>query len=240
MSEPELGITKGVVSTSNASGVFTPTPVAPAGVTFSAPGQAGGAFTGTINSNGLASTPIDATLENVVGNDLVKFSIIVENTGSGPNGAFDVSIQDTLPAGFQIPAGGPGLNLQVTDGTGTTLAYTGTPADLFGSGIELVDGATSGSLSAANPTSGRNIAVITYDLQLEPDVVPLDVIANTATLTNYASTVGGPNFLPPAGITDDTTVTIQSPAVSKTLCRHVDCRHLELKHQGGYRRTGHL
>ncbi|NBP81558.1 hypothetical protein EBU58_12765, partial [bacterium] len=43
MSEPELAITKGVVSTSNASGVFTPTPVAPAGVTFSAPGQAGGA-----------------------------------------------------------------------------------------------------------------------------------------------------------------------------------------------------
>lgn len=374
MSEPELAITKGVVSTSNASGVFTPTPVAPAGVIFSAPGQAGASFTGTINSNGLASTPIDATLENVVGNDLVKFSIIVENTGSGANGAFDVSIKDTLPAGFQIPTGGAGLNLQVTDGMGGKLPYTG---DLFGSGIELVDGVTAasggpgitfqwvdqgtslvgvysgsidttvypnpyqipsqsgasaigqnsggynyfdftavtangkqgfqtglnavgsgnfdfalsngtatgdylyaqtltnvsylgvpagyvsgsplfgtvafpnqsiasafvgnlstpkvmwndnanavtfttgtstqGALATSNPTNGKNIAVITYDLQLAPTVKPLEVITNTATLTNYASTEGGPNYLPPAGITDDTTVTIQAPAVTKTL-----------------------
>ncbi|NCX99536.1 MAG: isopeptide-forming domain-containing fimbrial protein, partial [Planctomycetia bacterium] len=48
-------------------------------------------------------------------------------------------------------------------------------------------------------------------------VAPLDVIPNTATLTNYASTEGGPNFLPPAGLSDQTTVTVQSPAVTKTL-----------------------
>ncbi|NDH95568.1 MAG: hypothetical protein EBZ13_13765, partial [Planctomycetia bacterium] len=369
------------------SGVFTPTPVAPAGVTFSAPGQAGASFTGTINSNGLASTPIDATLENVVGNDLVKFSIVVENTGSGTNGAFDVAIKDAYDAAkFMIPAGATGLNLQVTDGTGRSLPYTG---NLFGTGIELIDtttypgpginvewfnqgsdlvGVWSGSLNptnppyastypgtvsttetfantsgtaqffhfdsagsgngqinnyrwsdqtysssaigsgwfafpartstatgdalrvegrnnspapadlgvpvgyqanaplagtivipgesissvfggnlataremfsdgtntltfqapdpatitqgavaASDPTNGKNVVVITYDLQLKPDVVPLDVIPNTATLTNYASTEGGPNYLPPAGITDDTTVTIQAPAVTKTL-----------------------
>jgi uncharacterized repeat protein (TIGR01451 family)/fimbrial isopeptide formation D2 family protein len=76
---------------------------------------------------------------------------------------------------------------------------------------------TQGAVAASNPTNGKNIAVITYDLQLAPNVIPLDVITNTATLTNYASTEGGPNYLPPAGLTDDTTVTIQSPAVSKTL-----------------------
>jgi hypothetical protein len=397
MSEPLLGITKGVVSTNNASGVFTPSVVAPAGVTFSQPGVPGASFTGTINSNGLAATPIDATLGNVVGNDLVKFTIIVENTGSGANGAFDVAIKDAFDqAKFMIPAGATGLNLQVTDGTGRSLPYTG---DLFGTGIELIDtntypgpginvewfnqgsdlvGVWSGSLNptnppysrtfpgtvtstetfanslgntsvfhfdssgsgigqvtihqwddfsqsssaigsgwfafpartstatgdtvsvtgrnndsataqlgvpvgyqanaplagtivipgesissvfgsnlataremfndgtntltfqaldpatitqgavaASNPTNGKNVVVITYDLQLKPDVVPLDVIPNTATLTNYASTEGGPNYLPPAGLTDDTTVTIQSPAVSKTLV-------------GGNRRTRHL
>jgi uncharacterized repeat protein (TIGR01451 family)/fimbrial isopeptide formation D2 family protein len=140
MSEPELAITKGVVSTNNPSGIFNPTQVAPAGVTFSPPGQPGASFTGTVNSNGLASTPIDATLENVVGNDLVKFSIVVENTGSGTNGAFDVAIKDAYDAAkFMIPAGATGLNLQVTDGTGRSLPYTG---DLFGTGIELVDGVT--------------------------------------------------------------------------------------------------
>ncbi|NBP89060.1 MAG: DUF11 domain-containing protein, partial [Planctomycetia bacterium] len=140
MSEPELTITKGVVSTSNPSGIFNPTSVAPAGVTFSQPGQPGASFTGTVNSNGLASAPIDATLENVVGNDLVKFSIVVENTGSGTNGAFDVAIKDAYDAAkFMIPAGATGLNLQVTDGTGRSLPYTG---DLFGTGIELVDGVT--------------------------------------------------------------------------------------------------
>jgi large repetitive protein len=219
ISEPLLGITKGVVSTNNAAGVFSPTPSTPAGVTFSAPGQPGAAFTGTITSGGLATTPIDATLSNVLGNDLVKFTIIVENTGSGSNGAFDVAVRDTFDATkFQIPTSGTGLNLQVTDGTGTALAYTGTPTDLFGTGIQLVDpGASTGSLAAGNPSSGTNIAVISYDLQLLPTVAPSDVIPNTATVTNYASTEGGPNFLPPAGISDDTTVTVQAPEITKSL-----------------------
>ncbi len=388
MSEPELRITKGVVSTSNpngiyreAGGTFPGSPPLPAGVSFSQPGTPGAAFSGTISSNGLASTPITAALENVVGNDLVRFTIIVENTGSGPNGAFDVAIKDTLDSRYQIPTSG--LNLQVSDGTGTRIPYAG---DLFGTGIELIDTATysgpgitmdwfdrgtdlvgvwsgslntagyahtsgpsqsgattsatipgpfyganffmgfnppvppgafydvhrhstggpgwfafttgpanrgtavgdglyvfapsgtytllgapagyvsgaplsgvvtiagsslssvfgtnldtgpkelfndgtntityqvpnpasitQGALAASNPTSGKNIAVITYDLQLKPNVVPMEVIPNTATLTNYAATEGGPNFLPPAGISDDTTVTIQSPQIDKLL-----------------------
>ena len=35
--------------------------------------------------------------------------------------------------------------------------------------------------------------------------------------SNYASTEGGPNFLPPAGLSDQTTVTVQAPQVTKTL-----------------------
>lgn len=141
--EPELQITKGVVSTNNATGEFvqngssSATPPLPSGVSFAPPGQPGSSFTGTITSgppDGLAATPIDATLEKVLGNDLVRFSIVVENTGSSPNGAFDVMVKDTLDARYQIPPSG--LNLQVTDGAGTSLAYVG---DLFNAGITLVD-----------------------------------------------------------------------------------------------------
>ena len=38
---------------------------------------------------------------------------------------------------------------------------------------------------------GKNIAVITYDLQIRPDVALPDVIPNTGTIKNYASTEGG-------------------------------------------------
>ena len=222
VSEPALGITKGVVSTNNPAGVFAPPTVAPPGVTFSQPGIPGASFTGTVTSGGLATQPIDSTLSNVVGNDLVKFCIIVENTGSGQHGAFDVSFNDIFDATkMKIPTNATGLNLRITDGAGTLLPYTG---DLFGSGITLVDpSSTTGSLDPGKTTAGtvintgHNIAVITYDLQLLPTVLPADVIPNTATLTNYASTEGGPNFLPPDGISDKTTVTVTSPTVLKSL-----------------------
>ncbi len=222
VSEPLLGITKGVVSTNNPAGVFTPPTVAPPGVTFSQPGIPGASFTGTVTSGGLATQPIDSTLSNVVGNDLVKFCIIVENTGSGLHGAFDVSFNDIFDATkMQIPTNATGLNLRITDGAGKLLPYTG---DLFGSGITLTDpSSTTGSLNPGKTTAGtvintgHNIAVITYDLQLLPTVLPADVIPNTATLTNYASTEGGPNFLPPDGISDKTTVTVTSPTVLKSL-----------------------
>lgn len=222
VAEPLLGITKGVVTTDNPAGVFTPPEVAPAGVAFAPPGQPGAAFSGTVTSAGLAATPIDAALTNVLGGDLVKFTIVVENTGSGPDGAFNVSFQDTFDATkFRIPAGSPGLNLQISDGGGTPLAFTG---DLFTGGITLVDGAT-GALGPGKTTAGvpiqdgRNIAVISYDLELLDTVVPLDVIPNTATLDRYTATPDptSPNFVPPGGISDTTTVTVMAPEAVKKL-----------------------
>ena len=56
--------------------------------------------------------------------DLVRFAIVVENTGSGLNGAFDVEISDVIPAGFELPAGG--LDLCVTNGAGATDPNTAT------------------------------------------------------------------------------------------------------------------
>ncbi|MFM8377872.1 MAG: isopeptide-forming domain-containing fimbrial protein, partial [Planctomycetia bacterium] len=225
MAEPQLKVTKGAVSTNNPAGIFSPTAVAPAGVTFSAPGTPGASFTGTITSGGLASRPIDATLSNVLGNDLVRFCIIVENTGSGPNGAFDVSFRDTFDTSkMQIPGGG--LNLRITDGTGAVMGVTDLGGGIFGNGLMLNDpgpsSAAPGSLDPGKTTAGavinngRNIAVITYDLQLLPGVLPSDVIRNTATVTNYAATETGPNFVP-EGISDSTTVTVMAPKVTKRL-----------------------
>ncbi|MFM8290920.1 MAG: beta strand repeat-containing protein, partial [Planctomycetia bacterium] len=220
--EPLLGITKGVVATNDAGGVFTPTPSAPAGVTFSAPGSSP-SFTGTVTSNGLATTPIVAALTGVGANDLVTFAIVIENTGRSPNGAFDVTFRDTFDATkFQIPTGG--LNLQVRDGAGTLLPFTTVGTGLFDAtgGILLDDGVTTGSLGPGKTTggtvinTGTNIAIITYDLQLKPNVQPSDVATNTATLSNYAAQEGGPNFIPD-GLEDSTTVTVAAPTVVKTL-----------------------
>ena len=110
---PDLEITKGVVATDAAGATFSGA-VGP--TTFSAPGTAGARFSGTITSADLDTTPIDANLNDIDAGDRVTFAIVVENVGSGANGAFDVTILDTLPTGFAIPGGG--LNLSVTDGDG--------------------------------------------------------------------------------------------------------------------------
>ena len=101
LTEPVLSIKKGVVATSNPAGIFAPAAVGP--VTFSAPGTAVFRGSGTIHSNGLLASPINSNLSNVDAGDLITFAVVVENTGTGLTGAFDVRIKDTMPAGFSIP-----------------------------------------------------------------------------------------------------------------------------------------
>lgn len=222
LQEPVLNISKGVVATENAAGIFTPTPVGP--VTFFPPGNlANGAhFSGTINSVNLASTPIDSNLRNVDQSDLVTFAILVENTGSSPRGAFDVRISDTFPEGF-VPAGVgvSGINLRVTDGAGNPLAFIAS-GNLTALGtVELVDPSGSqgalraGVINGAPVTDGSNIVVITYDLRTTNSRVN-EIITNVASLTNYANTEGGPDFTP-IDLVDDATVQIAAPTMTKEL-----------------------
>src|SRR5690606_26674928 len=74
LTEPDVQITKGVVSVdSGTSGTFSPTEVGPA--TFKAASNTSAApFTGTINSVGLAATPIDSNLSGVDAGDVVRFA----------------------------------------------------------------------------------------------------------------------------------------------------------------------
>lgn len=211
-----INIRKGVVATDGANSAFAPTTVGPTGVTFNAPGSAT-PFTGTITSNGLTANPINSNLSGIDAGDRVTFAIVVENTGSSSKGAFDIRVRDTLPAGFAIP--GSGLNLQVRDGTGAVIGFTNIGTGLFDAtgGIELTDpGSTNpdpGAIDRFSATNGRNIAIITYDLQLASGVAPNQTLLNTATLTNYAGVENGPDHT----TTDPTdTATVQTRNVVTT------------------------
>jgi RHS repeat-associated protein/fimbrial isopeptide formation D2 family protein/uncharacterized repeat protein (TIGR01451 family) len=224
LSQPAVRIRKGVIGSSNAAGVFTPSTVGPSGVTLAAPGTTTTPFTGVIHSGNLGST-LDSNLGNVDAGDLVRFAVVVENTGRGRNGAFDVRLQDAIPTGFAIPVGGGGANLSVRDGSGAVMAFTDLGGGYFGSGIELSDpGPTTtfpGSLDPgrdpatnAQVTTGRNLAVITYDLVANDTVSPRQVAASNATLLKYAAAEGGPNF---ATLVDEASITIAQPAITRTL-----------------------
>ena len=222
LTQPVLVSTKGVIWTSNVADIYTPSTVGP--VTFLAPGSSP-RWSGTINSTNLAADPIDSDVSGVDAGDTVSFAITIENTGSSLNGAFDIALRDDLPALFQIPAGGPNLQVYYGNGSGP-IDYTGlgggpdgfddTPDDLFGDGIQLTDPVGAGVCQAHDPNLGNNIILVTFDLQVRDDVPPGSVIDNTSSLDNYAGSEGGPNHLAEAQ-TDTASVTIASPVVTKTI-----------------------
>lgn len=222
LNEPDVRVTKGVVTSDNTADLYAPATVGPVG--FSAPGSAGYRGAGTITSNGLAATPINSNVSRLDAGDTVTFAIVLENVGSGPEGAFDVTIRDTLPAGFVTPASLAALNLSVTDGTGAAIPFTdlgggpfGAGGGLFGGGLRLNDpGVSQGALATYGATTGTNIAVITYDLVLAGSVGANQALTNTATLENFAGTDGGPDFTA-VDRTDTAIVTTAPPAASKTI-----------------------
>ena len=157
-----------------------------------------------------------SNLSGLQAGDLVTFAIEVVNTGSDPNGAFDVQFNDILPTGFCIPTTGAGLNLEVTDGAGNLFGYGNAtswtsstyvlglggsgnePQDLFtnspynGLGLELLDPGPvnspgTGALAVGTVTNGTNIVIVTYDLEVCPTDRPCSTWTNTANLVNYSN-----------------------------------------------------
>lgn len=230
LTQPELNIDKGAVATSSSATSGLSGTVAPTGVTFDPVTTAGACpdFSGTVSSDNLANGGPDANATGLDAGDIVRYAIVVENTGSGLNGAFDVTINDVVPAGFDVP--GSGLDLCVTDGAGNALANTATgffngapTTSPLGTGsIELTDPtADDGSLAAFDPTSGANVAVITYNLVLVSttgaNTAPAD-LENTTNITDYSATEGGPTFTdvtPAADLTDTASVATAPLAISK-------------------------
>jgi len=214
LNEPALYTTKAAVSTDNPNGVFAPAISAP--ISFNAPGTAGLSWSGgTISSNYLTATPINADLSKVDAGDLVRFAIVIHNEGHSQKGAFDISINDTLQPGYVIP-GGLGLNLQIYRGDGLALTYTDLGGGIFGTGIKVDDpGAPGvGACQAHDATNGRNVVVITYDLQLDTAITLNQGIINTATLFNYGAISGGPDFSIPDIVDTATVQPVSAPVKS--------------------------
>ncbi len=215
---PDLRLTKGIVSTDAVSPTFDAA-VGPVG--FEPPNSALPAFGGGINSTNLSATPIDANLTGADAGDLVKFAIVIENTG-GAEG-LNLLIQDVIPPEYLVP--GSGLNLEVRDGGGNLLAYVGADTDLFGAGIDIVDpgmydGAINNFDDAQAAGDGSNIIVITYDLELATAVSSNSTYNNTAEIAEFGTVDGGADHT--AGTsnsnwTDDADVTTRGFAPVKSI-----------------------
>lgn len=214
--EPQLNVSKGVVAfTPNPNSDVTLGSTGP--VSFTAPGSAGARFAGTINSTNLDSSPIDANITGIDAGDTLTFAIAVENTGRAPNGAFDVVIQDTLPAGYTL-AGGTG-NVFVTDGAGNPVGFSG---NLFAGGITLTDpppvgGLAEGALASFDATAGDNIVIVTYDVVVDPTVTPGETVVNTAGVTSFAALEGGVDRVPNDDLNDSAQSTVDTPDIEKTI-----------------------
>eukprot|EP01037_Dinobryon_pediforme_P002013 gene2015-2051_t len=214
LGQPVLKVEKGVVATTGThafSGSVGP-------VAFSAPGTSGVAFSSLITSTNLSAAPLSDTLYGAQGGDVVRFAVTVENDGHSPKGAFDVVLHDTVPNGFVVPAAG--LHLEVTDGLGHAISYITVGTGLFdpNGGIELVDPSSSqGALTTYNATSGTNIAVITYDLAVDPAVpTPNYQLTNVATVTHFAALDGGNDYSkgPDAGTLSASSTVVTQPVVA--------------------------
>jgi fimbrial isopeptide formation D2 family protein/uncharacterized repeat protein (TIGR01451 family) len=218
-SAPDLRIKKGIVATDNPNGGFSPPTVGP--VTFNAPGSATTFTSGTITSANLATSPIDSNLSGVDNGDLVTYVIVVENRGSGRNGAFDVVIKDQLPVGVTIPASG--LNLRVTDGAGNPLGFAEIGTGLFEGGIRLDDAVGQGSLArgvdedgVTQTADGSNIAIIAFDVRVLDNTATAR-LTNIGEVENYAAEEGGADFTGPGSLTDTAVITIGGNLLAKTL-----------------------
>ena len=208
LTEPNLTIKKGIVATNDTGAVYSQA-VGP--TTFTATGLSGPRFASPITSAKLATTPIDANVTNIQAGDTVTFADVVQNIGSGLHGAYNVTIADVLPPGF-ISA----TNIEVTDGNGNPLTYTGS---LFGSGIVLTDPPATpnvGALAPYSASSGKNLVIITYDAVAGPNVQFNQLLDGSATVTNYGSVKNGPNFVP-NGINDDATLRLSNITVNKAV-----------------------
>ncbi len=221
--EPNLLIRKGVASTSEPAEVFTETPNAnlhPAGDTNPVP------FTGNIESalgggNGEVDLGMNADVSNITPAALVRYVITVQNAGG--SSAFDVSLSDTLPAGWTCNAAS--LNFKIALGDGSAVTYnplgSSDPCDFFtnfdvdsADGIALTDG-SGGLLASPYENPATAVLVITYELTVPGGLSINSSHTNTAALLSYAGAEGAQNHLDLGGArTDTATVSIPYYEVS--------------------------
>lgn len=192
---PSLKIRKGIVVTSRdplsgAQGATYTPALNTGGASF--PAAIGPVpFTGTVSSNGISvaggngstgavkNGALDSNVTGLDAGDTVRFVVVIENIGTSYRGAFNVQLRDELPAGLSFTSG----SLRIVDGSGALMGYTrpdGSPAsqaDIFtAGGVRLSDpgptlpdanGVGGGAIDGYNASSGRNIAVVTFDASVD-------------------------------------------------------------------------
>lgn len=228
LDQPELEITKGVVdvfdSSTDTYGTFTNADGSVSDVDSYFSDPTGTTETSLFTANGekltsdwLSTHSLDTDLSGVDAGDTILYAIVIENTGHFE--AYDITLTDDL---FSTDNYSSISGLTITDGTGAAIAYTG---DLFSeSGISITgydkdgDGyADDGDgLVGIDDAEGKNIILVTYEMTLDSDIEPLDDTTNTATITNYANSDEGQNYVPD-GLTDEALVINDAPTVTKTL-----------------------
>lgn len=223
LTQPILSIQKGVVRDSDGTHTFSPrflrddttTQVTETTLVTTVDAAGNGLAAPVTDANRLQ---LDTDLIGADSRDAVRYAVVVRNSGSAEDGAFDIRVRDTLP--FSLTAADT-ANLRITRGDGTTpLDYSGgnvirnattgaaitteaaLSAALFGTdGIEFVDTATTGFLgrgadNAGNAVaSGSNTLVITYDVQLPGGMAGGSASTTSAELLSYSGRDGGAGTL---------------------------------------------
>ncbi|HCE48694.1 MAG TPA: hypothetical protein DEQ86_00690 [Candidatus Jacksonbacteria bacterium] len=194
---PSPVITKGVIAVSSGTQAYfvpaspTPSLVTPPGDTTCP------RFSGIISTGSMATASMTSDIFDVDAGDLLTFSVLVQNAGQASAGAFDVKFQDAIPPYLSMPAGG--YNFCLTDGTGAEIVGATLTSATTAFTVALPDpGPTpnpSGGLDPLNLGSGRNLAILTYDLQVNDTGGLAQAFSNTASLTNFSSVEGGPNYV---------------------------------------------
>ncbi|ADV61581.1 conserved repeat domain protein [Isosphaera pallida ATCC 43644] len=178
----------------------------PPPVSFTPPGSVGNRFSATLSSQSLTVNPLVASAQRIGRGNLVTLALAVENIANVGDGLFETLVRVERPAGTEIPTTGPGLNLRVVDGTGAAIPFVAVGNGLFdpNGGLRLLDpgptagAGANGAVDRFNLTSGRNIAVILFDLAIAQDA-PLGVpLVMRGILEDYAETAGGASQLPGA------------------------------------------
>ncbi|MDP2837354.1 MAG: isopeptide-forming domain-containing fimbrial protein [Methanobacteriaceae archaeon] len=167
--------------------------------------------------------PINGNLTGADAGDKVTFVITIGNQGS--YNAYNTIIKDNILSGFV------NFNLiSVAYGNGTSiLNYTGNLTNATG-------------LILNNIIPGNSTVLITYSVDVASNVYPRQIINNTAQITNYGSTDGGPNYVQDQSLfQDQASVTIADPTISKNLVNSTDPgtsgNNLTIGEQGTFRIT---
>ncbi|MDN7144211.1 VCBS domain-containing protein [Pseudomonas sp. JQ170] len=207
VAEPVLNIKHGVVSGSN--GTVTNTTGS-----WNPPGSTGVPFNGTLTD--LAA--VDGNISGIDGADRLRLVTAIENSGGG--GAFDVTTSITLPTGLSFVGGSlANANLQIYRGDGTQL-IAGTDYRVIGNQITFLDAGGQATLLAgrngtAADTSGANLVVISYDVEVSASIEASRSLQSTAILSNYASVDGGSDFTP-TDLQDLANQQVAAPEIRKT------------------------